>query len=90
MRVLLQILLVFFTWFTSIASFAKPKVFISNYNVSFPKTENIKQESEVKIGKVNYAISSFEHLQIQTTIFHPYTYSLSSNLNEGNSVALDF
>lgn len=59
MKLILQILLFFFTWLTNPinATTAFSKVALPKYSVSFPKSENQKLESEVKIGVLNFARS---------------------------------
>ena len=57
MKLLLQILLLFLTWFTNLAN-ATPvitKVVLPSYEVAFSKTENAKEEITVKIGVENFA-----------------------------------
>lgn len=57
MKKLLQILFLFLIWFTNLAN-ATPvftKVAWSSYELSFSKTENVKEESVVKIGVQNFA-----------------------------------
>lgn len=57
MKILLHILFVFLIWATNRVN-ATPlfaKVVLSSYQISFPKIENHKQESEVKIGLQYFA-----------------------------------
>ena len=59
MKLFLKILFILLTWFTNLAN-ATPvftKVVLPNYELSFLKTENVKEESEVKIGIQNFARS---------------------------------
>ncbi|MGB4776179.1 MAG: hypothetical protein WBP45_13470, partial [Daejeonella sp.] len=54
-----QFLILFLSWFTSQAN-ATPiftKVALPNHEVSFSKTENVKEESTVKIGEQNFTRS---------------------------------
>jgi len=55
MRSLIQIIFLLFTWFNLSATPAFSKVAMPNYAVSFPKSNNQKIESEVKIGVCNFA-----------------------------------
>ncbi len=60
MKHLFQILLLLLTWFTNIVN-ATPvftKVVLPKYELAFSKTENVKEEIIVKIGKGNFARSS--------------------------------
>ena len=59
MKLFLQILLIFLTWFSNIvnATPAFSKVALPSCKISFPKTENHKQKREVKIGALNFARS---------------------------------
>jgi len=50
MKLLLQILLFLLTWFNLSATPVFSKVALPNYPVSFHKTANQNQESEIKIG----------------------------------------
>jgi len=71
MKLLLQILLFFFTWFTIPVS-ATPEITIitfQDYAVSFPTAENQKLASEVKIGVEHFARSGIsENSCIQKTV----------------------
>jgi len=59
MKLFLQILLIFLTWFSNLvnATPAFSKVALPIYTISFPKAANQNQESEVKIGVSNFARS---------------------------------
>jgi len=57
MRFFIQILFLLFTWFNLSATLALTKVALPSHAVSFPKTENQKLESELKIGVSNFARS---------------------------------
>ena len=62
MKLLLQILFLFLAWFTNLAN-ATPvfsKVILPSNEVSFSKTENVKEGNSVKIGEQNFARSSIE------------------------------
>jgi predicted Zn-dependent protease len=59
MKLFLQILFFLFSWFTIQVS-ATPvftKLALTNYEFTFSKTENVKEESVVKIGVKNFARS---------------------------------
>lgn len=59
MKLILQILFVFLTWFTNLAN-ATPvftKVALPSYELTFSKTDNSKDESIVKITAQNFARS---------------------------------
>ena len=63
MKLILQILFLFLTWFANIVN-ALPvftKVAVPNYELTFSKTENVKVESVAKIGMQNFARSSIEN-----------------------------
>ena len=57
MKHILQILLFFFTWFSSCAIAQLPKVGLRNYAVSFSTTENQNPENKLKIDICNFARS---------------------------------
>lgn len=59
MKLILQILFLYLSWFTSLAN-ATPvftKVVLPSNEISFSKIENVKEESIVKIGIQNFARS---------------------------------
>ncbi|AEA42347.1 hypothetical protein Fluta_0339 [Fluviicola taffensis DSM 16823] len=94
MRLLLQIILYFFTCFISsalpIAIGTAPKIVIPTHRTIFHKTENFGKSEKSEIGLENFARSSLEEQQSQTTTFHQNTFLLSSYLKEENSCAFDF
>jgi len=57
MKLFLQIVPFFFTWFNLSATPAFEKTALPSYAVSLPKTTNQNQESELKIGVSNFARS---------------------------------
>lgn len=62
MKLLIQILFLFLNWHTNSVN-ATPvfaKVFLSSCELSFIKTEIVKEESDVKIGAINYTKSNIE------------------------------
>ncbi|WP_369049346.1 hypothetical protein [Tenacibaculum sp. UWU-22] len=61
MKFLLQILLFFFTFFLQCATTVYAKIVLPYYELSFSKTEIVKEESIVKIGEQNFARSSIEN-----------------------------
>jgi hypothetical protein len=61
MKIILQILTLFLIWFTNLnATSVSTKVVLPSNEISFSKTENVKEESIVKIGFQNFARSSLE------------------------------
>lgn len=90
MNILLQILIFIFTWISSSVCFSAPKIVVPTNTSTFQKTEKVTHSKQAKIGIENYARSSIEHLQIQTTIFHQNNFSLSSYLKAENSCAIHF
>jgi hypothetical protein len=63
MKLLIQILFLFLTWFTNPVN-AMPlfaKFVLPSHELSFSKTENVKNESIVKIGIQNFARSDIEN-----------------------------
>jgi len=70
MKLFLQILLIFLTWFSNLvnATPAFSKVALPIYTISFPKAANQNQESEVKIGAMKY----FDELLQSPTKFNPH------------------
>lgn len=62
MKHFLQIVFLFFTWFTNLnATPVFTKVTLPCYEISFLKTENVTEESAVKIGVQNFARSGIEN-----------------------------
>lgn len=62
MKLLFQILFILLTWFTNLTN-ATPlftKAVIPSNEFSFSKTENVKEESVVKIGVQNFARSDID------------------------------
>jgi hypothetical protein len=63
MKTIFQILLLFLTWFINLVN-ATPvftKLALPNYEFTFSKTENVKEEGVVKIGEQNFARSGIEN-----------------------------
>ena len=61
MKALLHILFLFLTWFTNLnATPVFAKVALPSYELTFSKTENVKEESIVKIGEQNFARTGIE------------------------------
>src|SRR5574343_91582 len=90
MKIYIQMLIILFTCFTSSATFSAPKIVVPTNTSTFQKTEKVTHSKQAKIGIENYARSSIEHLQIQTTIFHQNNFSLSRYLKAENSCAIHF
>lgn len=90
MKRYLLTLLFFFTFFTTSATFSAPKIVVPTSSSFFQKTEQVSHSEKAKIGFGNFARSSLEEQQAQTSTFHQNTFLLSSYLKEENSYSLDF
>lgn len=90
MKIYIQMLIILFTCFTSSATFSAPKIVVPTNTSIFQKTETISHSEKAKISFENFARSSIEEQQTQTTTFHQNTFLLSSYLKEENSCVLDF
>ena len=78
MKLLLQIFLFFFTWFSSSATTVFAKVALPTYEFSFPKTAYVKQASEVNISVSNFARNGLSEIKQ----VHPEIKTFSINLND--------
>jgi hypothetical protein len=84
MKLLLKILLIFFTWFNLSATPAFSKVALPDYAVSFPKIASQSLESELKIGVSNFARSGIsENLFSQKAVLWESSV-LENRAREGN------
>jgi hypothetical protein len=93
MKFLLQILLLFITWFTNLnATPIFAKVALPNYELTFSKTENVKEESIIKIGVQHFAKSNIEGDKFngQFSILSETVTFLSFEIKSQNSHALIF
>lgn len=71
MKFFLQILFLLLTWFTNLnATPVFTKVVLPTYEFSISKTENVKEESFVKIGEQNFARSGIEENSLAQTTSH--------------------
>ncbi|CAN5437429.1 hypothetical protein BH10BAC1_BH10BAC1_11770 [soil metagenome] len=84
MKILLQFLLFFLTSFNLSANPPLPKVALPNYTVSFPKTENNKLESELKIGVSNFARSGISDYSFSQKAFLQESSVLENRTREVN------
>jgi len=78
MKLFLQILLFFFTWFSSSATPPLAKVGLPNYALSFPKAATQNLENELKIGVSNFVRSSIQ----ENSFSQKAIFGESSNLTE--------
>ncbi len=90
MKLLLQIILFFFTWFSSIATFSALKIVVPTHTTIFQKTDNVNHSEKVKIGISNFARSSIEEAQNLNTTFNQNIFSLLNYLKGENSCTLEF
>jgi hypothetical protein len=89
MKFILQILFFFLTWFTNLnATPVFTKVALPSYAVSFSKTENIKEESVIKIGVQNFARSGISENAISEINTSRASYALVVALRAGEVPAL--
>ena len=84
MKRLLQILFFLLTWFNLGATPPFSKVALPNYAVSFHKTTNQNQESEVKIGVSNFARSSILENSFSQKANLQESYVLENRARGGN------
>jgi len=84
MKLFLQLFLLFFTWFNLSATTAFSKFAFPSYSLSFPKSNNQKIESEVKIGVCNFARSGIYENSISQKVVLWESSVLENRAREGN------
>ncbi len=94
MKLFLQILFLLFTWFTNLAN-ATPvltKVTLPNYEFTFSKTDNAKEESVLKIKENNFARNSIETNSFQKLhfTFHKNEVIFSAANERENACVVNF
>jgi len=84
MKLFLQIVPFFFTWFNLSATPAFEKTALPSYAVSLPKTTNQNQESELKIGVSNFARSGILENSFSQKAVLWESYVLENRAHGGN------